>query len=256
MIQREFYGSEPAQFGDLFLPAGDGAHPVAIVLHGGLWFNAYSLDQMTPMCAALADAGIAAWNVEYRRIGDPGGRFPGTFHDVARATDHLRELAPKYHLDLTRVIALGHSAGGHLALWIAARAKIPVDDPLHTSAPLAIRATVSLAGIGDLQLAWQSEFHDVIAQFIGGAPDDAPERYAVASPAALLPLGVKQILIHGEDDELVPIEMSRAYQSAASACGDDASLVPLSDAGHFQFLDPRTREWATVLQIVKRVLEK
>jgi acetyl esterase/lipase len=249
------YGPDPLQFGDLRLPAGAGPHPVAVVIHGGFWRAQYDLTHIGHLCAALTSAGVATWNVEYRRIGNPGGGWPGTFHDVARATDHLRELAPAHALDLERVVTLGHSAGGHLALWLAARHRIPAGDVLASPTPLPLHAAISLAGVSDLELAWELRLRDgIVRALLGGAPEEVPERYATASPVALLPLGVPQVLIHGTDDESVPFIMSERYQAKAAACGDAASLIALPGAGHFELIDPRSREWPEVQRAVLPLL--
>lgn len=241
------YGPEPLHFGDLRLPAGPGPHPVVIVVHGGFWRAAYALDYFGHACAALTAAGVATWNIEYRRIGDPGGAWPGTFLDVAAAADHLRALARDYPLDLDRAIAIGHSAGGHLALWLAGRPRIAPDSPLHRADPLPLRAAVSLGGVADLHRAWELRLGDgVVRDLLGGTPGEVPGRYAAASPAALLPLGVPQILIHGEQDQPVPFHTIVDYHAAARASGDAADLLALPDTGHFEVVDPRSAQWAQV----------
>jgi acetyl esterase/lipase len=246
------YGSDRLQFGDLWLPNGGGPDPVAVVVHGGFWFNAYDLELMTPMSNALAEAGIAAWNIEYRRIGDVGGGYPGTFLDNALATEYVAVIASQYNLDLNRVITIGHSAGGHLALWIAARGKIPESDILYTGKPLQLRAAFSLAGVADLRRGWEMKLGGgAVEQLIGGSSEEFIARLATASPAEMLPLGVKQILIHGTKDDRVPYQISAAYQTAAVARGDDARLVTLHDAGHFEVIDPSSREWKIILEAVE-----
>lgn len=248
---RSSYGSNPLQFGDLRLPTGDGPHPLAVVVHGGFWLNAYDLELMTPMCTALARAGLATWNIEYRRLGDPGGGWPGTLQDVARAADHVRNLSLAHPLDLKRVVTIGHSAGGHLALWLAARGRIPASDPLYSPNPLPIRGTIPLDAVVDLKRGWEMQLGGgVVPRFVGGTPDEFPERYASASPAEMLPLGVPQILIHGARDDIVPIKISEEYQSAAAARGDDATLMPLPNAGHFEVIDPNSLEWSSVMGAV------
>lgn len=252
---RSPYGSDRLQFGDLWLPDRAGPHPVAIVVHGGFWFNAYDLDLMTPMSNAFADAGIAAWNIEYRRIGDAGGGWPGTFLDNALATDHLRTLTSTHNLDINRVITIGHSAGGHLALWLAARSKIPASDVLYTPPVLKLRAAISLAGVADLRRGWEMGLGSgAVEKLMGGSRGELLARFATASPAELLPLGVKQILIHGTDDDRVPYEISQAYQALAVSRGDDTSLVTLANAGHFEVIDPASREFTTVMDAVQSAL--
>lgn len=250
------YGPDPLQFGDLRLPDKPGPHPVVVVVHGGFWRAEYDLEHIGHACAALTARGVATWSIEYRRIGNAGGGWPGTFLDVAAGIDHLREIAPKYNLDLSRVVTIGHSAGGHLALWLAARHRIPEGDPLYTTSPLPLKGAVSLAGVSDLRLGWEMGLSNgVVEEFIGGSPQEVPARYATASPSEMLPLGVPQVLIHGTADGNVPFEISRAYHSAAQASGDEVKLVELSGAGHFEVIDPSSREWGRVAEAVLDALD-
>lgn len=228
------YGEDPLQFAELRVPAGKGPHPAAIVIHGGYWRAAYDLTHAGHMCAALTKAGVATWSLEYRRIGNPGGGWPGTGADVVRGADHLAKIAAAHQLDLRRTAAIGHSAGGHLVLWLASQRK-------------NLRGVVSLAGVSDLRRAFELHLSNtVVADFLGGSPEQVPERYREASPIEHLPLGVPQRLLHGTADDVVPFEISRRYQAAAAAKGDDARLIPLAGAGHFELIDPRSREWPTV----------
>ena len=237
------YGGDPHQFGDLWLPAQAGLHPVAIVIHGGFWRAQYGLDHIGHLCRELARQGIATWSLEYRRIGHPGGGWPGTCEDVRDGAAYLRTLAGRYRLDPDRVVALGHSAGGHLALWLAAQRSV------------SLSGVISLAGVTDLRQAWRLGLgRRVVAEFLGGSPEEVPERYDLASPIELLPLGVPQRLVHGDLDDTVPCGMSRDYQAAAQAKGDDAVMAALPGAGHFELIDPHAPEWATVLQAVRQLL--
>ena len=256
--QRIPYGEDPLQFGDLRLPKGAGPFPVAVILHGGCWLSEYDLKHYGPLSAALAQAGIATWNLEYRRVGNPGGGWPGTFQDVARGVDHVRTLAQKYPLDLQRVVLVGHSAGGHLALWLAARPKLPKDSPLASPDPLRIRGVVSLAGIVDLRAyaAGTGSCNVATPQLMGGLPAEVPERYAQASPAELLPLGVPQRLVHGEQDPIVPLEQVQAFQKRARAAGDDAQLVPLAGMGHFDLIAPTSPAYAEVEKAVRALVSR
>ncbi len=249
------YGDDPLQFGDLRLPEGPGPHPLAIVVHGGFWRAEYALDYFGHACDALAAEGIATWNIEYRRIGNPGGGWPGTFLDVAAAADHVRVLADDYQLDLDRVIAVGHSAGGHLALWLAGRNRIPAGDVLATHDPLHLRAALALGGVADLRQAWELGLGEGVArELIGGTPEEYPERYAATSPADLLPLGVPQILIHGELDAPVPYATCRDYAARATASGDDVTFIGLPDTGHFEIVDPRSAQWQHVSAAISKAL--
>jgi acetyl esterase/lipase len=240
------YGEAPQQFGDLRVPRRDreGAlFPVAIVIHGGYWRSAYSLDHIGHLCAALTRSGVATWSLEYRRIGDPGGGWPAAGEDVLRGAEYLRTLAARYPLDLNRVVVIGHSAGGQLALWLAAQHKVP------------LRGVVALAPVTDLRRAWELGLSQgVVAELLGGAPRDVPARYHSASPIELVPLHVPQRLLHGMNDDIVPIEMSRKYQAAAAAAGDDARLLELP-GGHFDLIDPRTPQWKSVESAVIDLLQ-
>src|SRR5690348_3635849 len=215
------YGPEQLQFGDLYLPNQPGPHSIVILIHGGYWRARYGLELMNSLAEDLAKRGYAAWNIEYRKVGDPGGGWPGTFQDVALAADYLRELATSYGLDIAKIVPIGHSAGGHLAFWLAARPRIAFfaqNSPLagsqmpgkneEPSTPLALAGTISLAGVVDLEMAWRLHLsNDAVVELLGGTIANVPERYAVASPAAMLPLGVPQVLIHGTSDESVPLEI-------------------------------------------------
>lgn len=250
------YGAGEYHFGDLRLPRGAGPYPVAIVIHGGYWRARYDLEHIGHLCAALTRAGLATWSLEYRRLGNPGGGWPGTFLDVAAGADYLRQLAGSFPLDLAQVVAVGHSAGGHLAAWLAGRHHIAPASPLHAEHPLPLRGVAPLAGVLDLQRADELRLSaGVTGELMGGAPDQYPDRYAAASPAALLPLGVRQILLHGTADEDVPYAISRDYVAAAQAAGDDAELVTLPGAGHFEVIDPRSAEWPQVERAVLRLVE-
>jgi acetyl esterase/lipase len=197
--------------------------------------------------AALTKAGIATWTIEYRRVGDSGGGWPGTFQDVAQAADYVRELAKQYPLDLKRVVAIGHSAGGHMALWLAARHKLPKSSELYASDPIALRGVVSLAGIADLaQAGAENVCGDMAYQLMGGQPDALASRYQQGSPVELLPLGVEQVLIHGESDKLVPHKLSVEYESRARKSGDDVKLVSVPGAGHFELVVPMSAAWKIV----------
>ena len=252
--QRIAYGDDPAQFGDLWLPAGAGLHPLVVLVHGGFWRAKYDLEHLEGVCAALQNMGIATWNIEYRRLGNGGG-WPTTFHDVGRAVDYVRTLATSYPLDLQRVVVCGHSAGGHLALWAAARERIAATSTLWQPHPFGVQAVVCLAGVSDLHQAWEQRLSQrVVEELLGGAPVDLPARYADASPAALLPLGVPQILIHGRDDGPVPFELSHHYVQRAHQAGDKALLVPLAHTRHFELIDPTTPQWQVVAAAIRGLL--
>lgn len=250
------YAPGEHQFGDLRLPRGKGPFPVVIGIHGGYWRSRYDLAYFGHACASLTEAGIATWNIEYRRTGHEGGGWPGTFRDVAAAADYLRPLALEYALDLNRVVTLGHSAGGHLALWLAARHRIPEGDPLYTEDPLPLKGAVALAGVVDLRRAHTLGLsEDATGLLMGCVPAQHLERYASASPYELLPLGVRQFLLHGTADDSVPLELSERYEERAVALGDPATLLTLPDTGHFELVDPTSNVWPDVVTTVRLLLD-
>jgi acetyl esterase/lipase len=258
--RRIAYGSDPNQYGELRLPRNPGPHPVAVLVHGGCFKAEYAtLRDLAPMADALKAAGIASWNIEYRRLGQPGGGWPGTYLDVGNAVDHLRTFADQYSLDLRRVVIVGHSAGGHLALWAAARARVPRDSDLHAANPLPVRGVLDLAGPVDLTVniaGYEALCRDaVITKLVGGPPAEVPERYAHASAMKLLPLGIPQVILTGEHEEFVPRRVAESYVRAANEAGDPARLIVMRDAGHFEIASPRAATWPRVSSVIGALLE-
>ncbi len=260
------YSREDLQFGDLYVPQQSGPHPIVILIHGGYWRAHYGLDLMNSLAEDLAKRGYAAWNIEYRRVGNPGGGWPRTLLDVALATDYLHEIAPSYGLDLKKVVPIGHSAGGHLALWLAARPRIPFfaqKNPLavsqlsneETATPLALAGAISLAGVVDLEMAWRLHLsNDAVVELLGGTIASVPERYAVTSPVAMLPLGISQVLIHGTNDDNVPIEVSQAYVKAARTVNDPITYIELEGVDHFDVIDPHSTAWALTIKELQKLV--
>ncbi|MEJ7902006.1 MAG: alpha/beta hydrolase [Thermomicrobiales bacterium] len=243
---RVSYGPHAVQFGDLRLPVGAGPHPCLVAIHGGFWRNRYTLDHLGHLCAALADVGIATWSVEYRRVGDPGGGWPGTFHDVTAGAAHLFQQAAELGIDRRRIGVLGHSAGGHLASWLASLAKVPIDSPIRTM-PLDFCAAMPLAGVLDLAQGWNEGLgNGAIEEFIGGSPAARAAQYAAASPMALCPSSVPHLLVHGTDDEIVPVMLSEAYVAEARRLGQAVSLLRLDGADHFDVIDPESAAWPAI----------
>ena len=254
-VIRLAYGGNRYQFGDLRLPttSADALYPVVIGVHGGYYRARYGLSYFGHLMTALTAAGFATWNIEYRRLGIRGGGWPGTFQDVGAAADHLRTLAATYPIDLRRLVAVGHSAGGHLAAWLAARPKLTAENPLYAAQAIPVAGLVCLAGVLDLRRAYALGLsHGIVRRLMGGTPEQYPERYAAASPMDLLPLGVPEILIHGTEDSSVPYDFSASYQETARARGDNAELVTQQGSGHFEMVDPRSNEWRDVLHAVEK----
>lgn len=244
------YGTHRSQVGDLWLPPQPGGKvPVVVLIHGGFWRAPYTKPLMTRLAKAVARNGWAAWNIEYRRVGvlGGGGGWPETFSDTAAAIDRLATVGG---LDLDRVVACGHSAGGHLGFWAAARGRLPAGSP---GQPIGVqlRGAVSLAGVVDLEEADRLGLGgDSTAALLGGHRGQLPEIYAMASPAALLPLGVPQVLVHGTADNVVPPSMSARYAERAATAGDPVSYLPIDGVGHRDIIDPESPAWpATVAEI-------
>jgi len=252
---RSAYGTEASQFGDLRLPSGAGPHPVVIVIHGGFWRAQYDLLHIGHLCAALTAAGLATWSLEYRRVGEPGGGWPGTLQDVALGSAYLVELARQHPLDLERVVAIGHSAGGQLSLWLAAHSHTPIEAANARPLGYTLRGAVSLAGVVDLRRAAALGLGNRAAEaMLGGSPDAVPDRFTAASPREHLPLGVPHVLIHGQDDDTVPIDLARTYFTAASHCGDQVHLHALPSTGHFAVIDPRSAVYPVVESAVRGLI--
>jgi len=230
---RLHYGREENQFGDLRLPKGSGPYPAAMFIHGGFWRARYDLTHAGFICAALAQSGFATWNLEYRRVGNPGGGLPGSFEDVSAGYQYLKQLAARYPIDVKRILVLGHSAGGQLALALAAH---------HSS----ILAAVSLAGVVNLERAWELHLsQDAAAEFLGGPPQQVPDHYREASPAEL-EIHCPQLLVHGSQDDTVPVEMSRDYVREKKKKKEDVTLLEIPNAGHFDLIDPDSKAWPSV----------
>lgn len=235
------YGSDPNQFVDVRLPATKPPHPIVFFIHGGYWRAKYDLTYAGHLCHALKQGGIATWNVEYRRVGNPGGGWPGTFEDI-RSAFHLLNANPssKASLDLNRLCVAGHSAGGQLALCLAAH------EPSITRA-------LSLAGVLDLRRGWELHLsNDAVSGFLGGSPDHVPDHYHEASPAEQR-INARQILIHGTRDQDVPYELSKSYADRKTKSGEHVELLTLPDIGHFEIVDPHSGVWGKVQASIVRL---
>jgi acetyl esterase/lipase len=249
------YGADPSQFGELWLPTGKGPHPTVVMIHGGCWTaQVAGLGIMNLAAQDLARRGLAVWNIEYRRVDQPGGGYPGTFQDTGAAIDHLRVLAPKYRLKLDRLVVAGHSAGGHLALWAAARGRLPARSPLRASRSVPVAAVVSLAGLADLEALRAPDSQGCGAEPLGplvGEPSAArPDVYADTSPAALLPFKARQISVSGELDPIAPVPIGQAYTDKARAKGARAEARVEPGAGHFELIAPGTPAWDDIATLI------
>lgn len=249
-------GPDSLQFGDLWLPeriTENHNFPVVILVHGGCWLDMYpGVEFMNPMANVLTSHGFAVWNIEYRRVGHDGGGYPGTFMDVANAADYLKELAEKYPLDLNQVIASGHSAGGHLATWLAARKNIPADSPLYTENPLKIKRVISLAGINDLERYARygsSPCGERTVERLVDTENRGDRAYSDTSPCELLPLHADHFEVIAAFDSPVPPFFGHHFVQSAKTAGNNSSLILLPDAGHFEMIATWSNEWKKVFEL-------
>jgi acetyl esterase/lipase len=248
------YGTRSSQVADLWRPphVEDKSLPVVVLVHGGFWRAHYTKALMNGLARSVVSHGWIAWNIEYRRVGifGGGGGWPETFVDVADAIDRLARIDG---VDTDRVVTVGHSAGGQLALWAGARHRLPGD--VH-GASVRIRpaAAVALAGLVDLTEADRLGLGgDATAKFLGGHSRDLEEVYSLASPAGLLPIGTPQLLVHGLMDSTVPPSMSSDYAERASRCGDQARFIGLEGVGHRDVINPAGRAWKETIAELERL---
>jgi len=237
------YGTDLNQFGEIRLPKTKGRYPLVMNIHGGFWRAKYDLAHAGHLCAALTAKGFATWNIEYRRVGNPGGGWPGTFEDIRSAYRYLPQLAKQYDLDATKALVMGHSAGGQLALCLGAH------EP-------SLRRVLSLAGVVDLTQAWEQHLsNDAVVEFLGGKPKEVPEHYREADPMQFaIDHATTQWLIHGAGDDVVPPYFSRQYAEQKQKRGEDVHYLEISTAGHFDLIDPRSNAWPKVENTVVHLL--
>jgi acetyl esterase/lipase len=237
------YGTDPNQFGDIRLPKTKATVPLVMNIHGGYWRAKYDLAHAGHLCAVLTGKGLATWNIEYRRVGNPGGGWPGTFEDIRNAYRYVPQLAQRYNLDPAKLVVMGHSAGGQLALCLAGH------EP-------SLKRAISLAGVVDLEQAWELHLSDnAVVDFLGGKPSQVPEHYREADPMKLsVGRATTQWLIHGAGDDVVPAYLSRNYAEQKQKHGEDVHYLEISTAGHFDLIDPRSKAWTKVENTVFYVL--
>lgn len=231
---RVAYGGDPNQFLEVRLPRGKRPYPVLLNIHGGYWRAKYDLAHAGHLCEALRAAGVATFNAEYRRIGNDGGGWPGTFADIRSAYRFIRQEASRFHLDVKRLAVMGHSAGGQLALCLAA----------HES---SLRQAISLAGVVDLRKAFARHLsNDAVAEFLGGKPSEVPEHYREADPMELKIAHARQWLLHGSEDDTVPPEFSRDYAEQKKKSGEHVQLIEIARSGHFELINPASEVFKQV----------
>jgi acetyl esterase/lipase len=254
------YGPDQMQKVDVWRPKGKGPFPVVVMVHGGCWTTSIAdRSLMNWVADDLRKDGIAVWNIDYRGVDRAGGGYPGTFEDAAKATDALSANAATLDLDTRRIVAIGHSAGGHLALWLAARAKIPAASPLHSSAPLRIDHVISLGGLPDLEATAATPANgcgtEVVAKLVGTPSAARADVYADTSVPRLLPLGIAQDLVNGREDRIIPFPFATDYVAKAKAAGDTAVLHTIPATGHVELVAPETAAWAEAKRLIAAALK-
>lgn len=249
------YGTESAlQVVDVWLPTGAGPHPTVLMVHGGCWQTEIADRRIMNWIAEdLRRRGVAVWNIDYRGVDREGGGYPGTFLDAAAAADALREHARRFHLDIDGLVAVGHSAGGHLALWLAGRHRLSAGSPLRTSNPLPITHVVSLGGLPDLEEAARPPGSgcgtEVIARLTGG-------RFADTSVPRLGPIGAKQVLVNGMQDRIIPVAYAEGYAAPMRARGDDVQVRMVDQTGHVELIAPESAAWAVAVAEIMKGLRR
>ena len=247
------YGEASLQIVDLWLPDGGGPHPVVLMVHGGCWQTEVADRRIMNWVAEdLRRRGIAVWNIEYRGVDMDGGGYPGTFLDVGAAADALRDAAEQHPLRPGPYVAIGHSAGGHLALWLAARARLPAHSPLRADDPLAIESVISLGGLPDLEEAARPPGSgcgtEVVARLVGSERQDP---WADTSLPRLAPIGVRQTLINGTEDRIVPAFYAEAYAAQMRAAGDEVEVRMIDETGHVELIAPESTAWAAAAATIE-----
>ena len=253
------YGEAAVQVVDLWLPTGKGPHPTVLMVHGGCWQTEIADRRIMNWIADdLRKRGIAVWNIDYRGVDREGGGYPGTFLDAAAAADALQVNAAKYDLDIDPLVATGHSAGGHLALWLAGRKRLPTTSPLRTGAPIPIRSVVSLGGLPDLEEAARPPGSgcgtEVVAKLTGAATAARPDVFADTSVPRLAPLGAQQVLINGAQDRIIPTAYAEGYAAPMRAKGDKVRVRMIDNTGHVELIAPETAAWAATVEELQRAL--
>jgi acetyl esterase/lipase len=248
------YGPDELQVADLWLPAGKGPHATVLMVHGGCWQTEIAdRSIMNWISEDLRRRGIAVWNIDYRGVDRPGGGYPGTYLDASAATDALRQSAGQYNLKLKRLTAVGHSAGGHLALWLAGRPRLAKHSTLRPSKPLPIRTVISLGGLPDLEQAARPPGSgcgtEVISRISGG-------RYDETSVPRLAPLGVRQVLINGSQDSIIPNAFASDYVRVMRSRGDKVVVRMVDQSGHVELIAPGTTAWLTAVGEINSALRR
>lgn len=238
---------------DLWLPEGDGPHPVVLMIHGGCWQKTIADRTLMNYAAdAMRGAGVAVWNIEYRGVDEVGGGFPGTFRDVGRAVDALRDQGDIHGIDTSKIVAFGHSAGGHLALWAAARSRLPAESDLYTANPASIEAVINSGGLADLEASAPVTLPSCLSGIIDKL--QGPDGFSMTSPDRLLPIGTVQISVNATRDQIAPPSLGQGWTAKAGAAGDEARFVEVP-GGHVELIAPGTEAFEVQLAMIKSLFE-
>lgn len=255
------YGPAPQEYADLRLPSnGQGPFPLVILIHGGCWVSTFATSAiMAPLATAITDQlGVATLNIEYRAIDQEGGGWPGTFNDVSAAINFLTNVNTIYNLDLNNVVVLGHSAGGHLALWAGGSSNVMHNSPIYTPLNIPLKGIVDLSGPGSLESFYPDQdaicHQPVLTEFLGGSPTTQPVKYSQASPIDLLPFKLNQVLIAGADDPDFPLNFGTEYESKGRSLGDNVNFFPVMNASHFEPLSPNSDVWPVIQNTLNNML--
>jgi acetyl esterase/lipase len=254
------YGAAPTQGVDVYLPKGEGPHPVVLLIHGGCWMKGTAgREQLRVLGAALANRGVAVWSIGYRRVDEEGGAYPGIFQDVAKAIDLIPANAAKYQLDTSRVVAVGHSAGAHLAIWAASRGKLAPTSPAYVANHFPIRQVVALGGLGDIERATGVAGvcgPTIVPALLGQPSASRPDVYSDTSPVKMVPNGAKIVMVTGAEDKITPPAYAQTYVDAVKAAGGTAEAVILPDAAHWDVVTIGTPAWKVVSERIFAALKK
>jgi len=253
------WGAGATDVADLWLPDGAGPHPVVLMVHGGCWQKSIADHTLMNWAAEdLRKQGLAVWNIEYRGVDEPGGGYPGTFLDVAHAADALRDQATKYNVKTDKIAAFGHSAGGHLALWLAARPKLPASSPMRMDNPLKITSVVNSGGLADLKASARVTDPNCLARIMdkltGGLDPNRSNVFSDTSPVEMLPLGVRQVSVNGHRDQIAPPVLGEDYTRKAKATGDNAEVVVVLNTAHVELVSPGTEAFRIETEKLKEML--
>lgn len=255
------YGPLPQHIVDLWLPEGAGPHPVVVMVHGGCWQKAIADRTLMNYAAEdLRQRGLAVWNIEYRGVDETGGGYPGTFTDAAQAADLLTSAATTYDLQTDHVSSFGHSAGGHLVAWLAARANLPEDSPLWTSDPTPFETVVISGGLADLEasepVTLPSCLSDIMPGLVGETSPERMDVFLETSPARLQPSSARQISVNGTHDRIAPPKLGKAFTELARASGGQAEYVEIPTAGHVELITPGTPAFEAQASILMKAAGK